>query len=352
MKYQINGIQQIGLGVEDAEQAWSWYRMAFGMNVPIFRDHATASLMTRYTGDQAHQRYAILAMNMEGGAGLEIWQYTSRKPQDTNTQIMLGDTGVTAIKIKARSVQAAYRDLESKNVKLLSELMVGPDGRKHFYLEDPYANLIEVIESNSWFQHRKKNLGGVAGCVVGVTDIDKALTLYRDTLGFNEVVYDQSMKFNDLKNLPGGDHAFRRVLLRSSSYRMGAFGKLLGQHEIELFQVDERKPEKIFDNRWWGDKGYIHVCFDVSHMDALATSCRNTGFEFTVDSRNSFDMGKAAGHFAYCEDPDGTLVEFVETHKIPIVEKIGWYLNLKKRDTTKPLPNWMLKLLSLNSVND
>ena len=352
MSYQINGIQQIGLGVEDAEQAWAWYRRAFGMNVPIFRDHATATLMTKYTGDQAHERYAILAMNLEGGAGLEIWQYTSRKPQDITKKIILGDTGVTAVKIKARSVETAYKDLQLKGVKLLSEPVVGPDGRKHFYLEDPYSNLIEVIESKSWFQHRKRNLGGVAGCVIGVTNIDIALPLYRDTLGFGEVVYDKNSKFGDLSNLPGGDHSFRRVLLRSSSNRIGAFGRLLGQHEIELFQVADRKPEKIFHNRWWGDKGYIHVCFDVSNMDALASACRNSGFEFTVDSRNSFDMGKAAGHFAYCEDPDGTLVEFVETHKIPIVEKAGWYLNLKKRDASKPLPNWILKLLSLNSVRD
>lgn len=352
MNYQVSGIQQIGLGVEDAEQAWAWYRKSFGMNVPIFRDHATASLMTRYTGDVAHQRYAILAMNLEGGAGLEIWQYTSRKPQDISSKILLGDTGVTAIKIKARSVEEAYKDLRVKGVNLLTEIVVGPDGRKHFYLEDPYSNLIEVIESTSWFQERNRNLGGVAGCVVGVTNIDKALELYRDTLGFGEVIYDQTQRFEDLSDLSGGCHSFRRVLLRSSSSRKGAFGRLLGQHEIELIQVEERKAEKIFQNRWWGDKGFIHVCFDVSNIDSLSNTCQQAGFEFTVDSRNSFDMGKAAGHFAYCEDPDGTLVELVETHKIPIIEKAGWYLNLKKRDASKPLPNWILKLLSLNRVKD
>lgn len=353
MNYQINGIQQIGLGVEDAEGAWAWYRKSFGINVPIFRDHATASLMTRYTGDEAHERYAILAMNLEGGAGLEIWQYTSRKPQDISSRILLGDTGVSIMKIKARSVVDAFNDLTLKGVNLLSDIVDGPDGRKHFYLEDPYSNVIEVIESVSWFLKKsKKNLGGVAGCVVGVTDIDKALVLYKGTLGFTEVVYDKTQCFDDLKSMPGGSHPFRRVLLRSSSSRMGAFGRLLGQQEIELIQVTDRKAEKIFQDRWWGDKGYIHVCFDVSNMDSLATSCQEAGFEFTVDSRNSFDMGKAAGHFAYCEDPDGTLVELVETHKIPIVEKAGWYLDLKKRDTSKPLPNWILKLLSLNRVRD
>ena len=63
-------------------------------------------------------------------------------------------------------------------------------------------------------------------------------------------------------------------------------------------------------------------------------------------------MGEAAGHFAYIEDPDGTLIEFVETHKIPILKKIGWYLDLTKRDALKPLPRWMLKSMGLNRKKD
>jgi hypothetical protein len=65
---------------------------------------------------------------------------------------------------------------------------------------------------------------------------------------------------------------------------------------------------------------------------------------------DSFDMGEAAGNFAYIEDPDGALIEFVETHKIPVVKKIGWYIDLRKRLPSKALPDWMLKLLSFNRV--
>ena len=35
-----------------------------------------------------------------------------------------------------------------------------------------------------------------------------------------------------------------------------------------------------------------------------------------------------------------------------IFEKIGWYLSLKKRNPEKPLPNWMVGMLSLNRVKD
>lgn len=63
-------------------------------------------------------------------------------------------------------------------------------------------------------------------------------------------------------------------------------------------------------------------------------------------------MGEAAGHFSYIEDPDGTLIEFVETHKVPVLKKIDWYLNLKNRQAEKPLADWMVKGMGLNRVKD
>ena len=61
-------------------------------------------------------------------------------------------------------------------------------------------------------------------------------------------------------------------------------------------------------------------------------------------------MGEAAGYFSYIEDPDGALIEFVETHKVPILKKIGWYLDLRKRDPRKSLPDWIVKTLRFSRV--
>jgi catechol 2,3-dioxygenase-like lactoylglutathione lyase family enzyme len=352
MSYNISGIQQIGIGVTDAEAAWAWYRKQFNMDVPVFRDTATANLMTRYTGNEAQDRYAILAMNMSGGGGFEIWQYTSREPQHATFDIMLGDTGVLAIKMKSRDIDATYQRLKNNGVNILNGIELSPCGKKHFYLKDPYNNLFEIIEGKSWFKKQKREMGGVAGCVIGVTDIDNALMLYANVLGYDQILSDETGSFKDIKGLPGGRDEYRRVILGANPLRKGAFCRLFGHTEIELLEVKSRAARKSFDNRYWGDLGYIHVCFDVHGMNQLSERCKREGFPFTVDSNNSFDMGKAAGHFTYCEDPDGTLIEFVETHKIPIIEKLGWYLNLKKRNTDKPLPDWMLGMLSLNRVKD
>jgi hypothetical protein len=90
----------------------------------------------------------------------------------------------------------------------------------------------------------------------------------------------------------------------------------------------------------------------VSNLKALKTNLEKHNYHFTVDSEDTFDMGKSGGRFAYVEDPDGTLIEMVETHKVPIHKKFGIYLNLKKRKSQKPLPDWMVNLMGLNKVKD
>ena len=90
---------------------------------------------------------------------------------------------------------------------------------------------------------------------------------------------------------------------------------------------------------------------------SLKNSVRLKGFPFTVDSKKShegsaFDMGEAAGHFSYIEDPDGTLIEFVETQKVPVLKKFGLYLDLRKRDPNKSLPDWMVKTLRFSRGED
>jgi catechol 2,3-dioxygenase-like lactoylglutathione lyase family enzyme len=192
--------------------------------------------------------------------------------------------------------------------------------------------------------------------VIGVTDIEESMKVYSEILGYDKVVFDKKGTFPDLVTLNGGDTTFRRVLLKNSKPRLGAFARMFGDSEIELVQVEGRTPRKIYEGRFWGDLGFIHLCYDIQGMEALKSECARLGSPFTVDSSsslgNSFDMGEAAGHFSYIEDPDGTLIEFVETHKVPILKKFGLYLNLRKRNPEKHLPDWIIRMLGMGRVKD
>ena len=352
----ISGIQQIGVGVRNFHEAWKWYIPNFGMDVRIFEEKATAEYMLPYTDNLPRERHACLTVNMQGGGGFEIWQHTERTPVAPAFEIKLGDLGIYAGKIKSNNIHAAY-EYFSRESKTINSVVKDPAGRDTFFMKDPFNNTWQVVEDYSVFMTKyKKRTGGSYGAVIGTTDPDRALELYREILDYDTVVYDRQGTFEDLKAIPGGPGKFRRVLLKHSTLRKGPFARLFGPSEIELVQTLDRKPEKIFKDRIWGDLGFIHLCFDVLGMKALKAECHRKGFPFTVDSDvhptgKPFDMGEAAGHFSYVEDPDGTLIEFVETHRIPIVKKLGWYINLwRRKDVTKPLPNPLLKMLRFMTV--
>ncbi len=351
-KVIISGIQQVGIGVKDAEEAWTWYRKNFSMDIPVFKSADVADLMLPYTGGKPQERYAILALNIAGGGGFEIWQYTQRTPESANFNIQLGDLGIFAAKIKCRNVAEMYAFAKQNNLSVVTELAKDPSGKPHFFLKDPYGNLFEMVEDTTWFKSRKDLTGGIAGCVIGVTNMKKSMDFYRDVLGYDVVVYDKKGTFSDYKGIDGGEGTFHRVLLKHSKERIGGFSKLLGPSQLELVQVEGRAPKKIYENRFWGDLGFIHLCFDINGMKALEDKCASLNYPFTVNSADSFDMGEAAGHFAYIEDPDGTLIEFVETHRVPIIKKLGFYLDLRKRSAEKSLPNWMVSALALGRVKD
>ncbi len=350
MKQNIIGIQQVGVGIPDVQKAWTYYRKHFGMDIPIFQESAEAKLMTPYTGGKVHSRSAVLAINIKGGSGLEIWQFTSRKTEAANFEIQLGDLGIMITKIKAQDVNLAYMHLKNNAAMIIGDLHQLPDHSPCFYVKDEFGAIFQVVQGKDWFRNGEHVTGGVSGAVIGVSDIEKSMKFYGELLGYDHVLYDQTAVFDDYKNLPGGNHKMRRVLLTKKIENSGNFSKLLGTSNIELIQVLDRSPRKMFENRFWGDLGFIHLCFDVYNMKELEKNFADHGYPFTVDSSTSFDMGEAAGHFSYIEDPDGTLIEFVETYRIPILKKIGWYLDLSKRNRTKTLPDWMLSTLKFNRV--
>jgi catechol 2,3-dioxygenase-like lactoylglutathione lyase family enzyme len=353
--YVICGIQQVGVGVKDVKTAWAWYRKSFGMDCPIFEETAEAKLMLPYTGGKPMSRHAVLAFNLQSGGGFEIWQHKGRTPVEPSEPIMAGNLGIFACKMKVKSIEKTLKLFTKEDIPILSGPIPDPSGKLTFFLKDPFGNIFQMVEADDWFIKEDKPTGGSYGVIIGVSDIEKALVLYSEILGYDEVVYDTSDIFTDLKSLPGGDRKFRRVLLRRSKPFRGPFSMLMGNSEIELFCAGDKNERKIYEGRYWGDPGFIHLCYDIREMDNLRDLCTEKGFPFTVDSKkshegNSFDMGEAAGHFSYIEDPDGTLIEFVETHKIAILKKLGWYLDLRKRNPYKALPKWMLRTLSFSRV--
>jgi len=347
----ISGIQQIGIGVANMHQAWGWYKKYFGIDIRVFEEAAPAELMLPYTGGKPRTRHAALSVNLQGGGGFEIWQYTDRIPEAPKFKLQLGDFGIFSAKIKCKDIKATYDWYKLEGLNVVGEICKVGD-KELFYVCDPYNNLFQLVSASTWFKDEKKLTGGVYGAVIGVTNMQRSMDFYKKILGYDKIVSDQTDVFTDFKAIAGGEGKFRRVILTHSQPRSGAFSVLFGDSQIELVQALDRKPEKIFKDRLWGDLGFIHLCFDMTGMAVMREECKKSGCPFTVDTGDSFDMGEASGAFSYIEDPDGTLIEFVETHKLPIVKKLGFYMSLRKRDPKKPLPKWMLFAMGMNRAKD
>ena len=349
-RFIISGIQQIGVGTEDFRKSWNWYIDMFGIDVKILEDDTVAERMLPYTGGKPQQRHACIAVNLQGGGGFEIWQYSKRKPVPCPFTVSVGDLGIFAAKLKCRDVAAFHKQLSERwNGCTAPEKL--PDGTPCFYVKDLYGNIFQMVEDRSVFIEQHKLTGGMAGAVIGVTDMEASMKFYSEILGYYKVRSDSTGRFSKYDIMPECDKMCRRVILEAPK-RKGAFAELFGASTIELVQALERTPAKIYEGRYWGDPGFIQVCFDVTGMDVMKKFCAEKGHPFTVDScpdGERFDMGEASGRFAYIEDPDGTLIELVETEKVPVVKKLGWYIDMKKRDPEKSLPKFLFRMMGLVS---
>lgn len=352
MEKIICGMQQIGIGIPNVNEAFAWYRHAFGCDVKILDAEGTAERMLPYTGGKPQDRWAILAINLKGGGGFEIWQPMHRELRWIKEPVQLGDYGIEIGKIKCADITRAVAHLRQQpKIEILGDIVSNPAGIRHCFMKDPYGNIFDVEEDSYVFVETGAPTGGAGGAVIGVRDMDKSMAFYGTLLGYDKVIYDLTDTFADLAAVPGGQRRLRRVRLTTSKPMQGPLCEIMGTSYIELVQAFE-PMKKIYADRWWGDPGFIHLCFDVRNMEAVRRDAEAIGHPFVCDSGADFQMGEADGHFTYVEDPDGTLIEFVETFKIPVIKKLGIYLHLKGKDPEKPLPRFVTKALRFLRVKD
>ena len=344
----ICGIQQVGIGVADVIEAWKWYYDNFGYEVKIVDAEGVAERMLPYTGGKPQPRRAIMAFNIRGGGGFEIWQPKGRKLNYLKKPLRLGDYGILVAKIKTANIQNAFDTFKRKGLDVITTISETPMGYRHFFVKDPYENLFEIEEDSYVFIKEKKATGGANGVTIGVSDMDRSIEFYGKLLDYDKIAYDHTDFFCDLKGVHGGENALRRVVLERSKPIEGPLSRVMGTSHIELVQNLDEPGRKLLDGRYWGDPGFIHLCFDVRNMDAIKEQTEALGHPFVCDSGVDFDMGDANGHFTYVEDPDGTLIEFVETFKVPISKKLGLSFNMADKDDHKPLR--IMKLLRFAKV--
>lgn len=321
----LYGFQQVGIGVTNIQAAVKWYATVLLADIKVLEDNNPATYMAPYMGNQPRQKTAIILMNQHGGGGFELWQHTEHKPT-SGPEVTRGDLGINCVVIYTSGLEKAKAHFRHHQVPIKTI------DDKTIEITDPFGNAIRIAEKSL---ADKTLLTGVHECLVGVSSTQKAISFYR-SFGF-EVANQYREKTLQITTLNCANRA------------TGRLGTFLGECKIQLLERTEGNPKKIYDNRFWGDPGYIHLCFDVYNLKSWVMHFDQVS-PFTVLSNPDFTMGQAQGHWGYLEDPDGTLIEMVEAHYVPIIKKLGLSINLRKRSPLKPLPNWLIKAMRLKKV--
>lgn len=347
---KIHGIQHVGVAVSQMERSLLFYRKVLGMDIPFFDSIQAAPLMQVFTRQDVVTKRASMVMNLKGGSAMEIIQATSFTPQPMPADFLLGDLGVFALHMRAASLPEAKNLLQQKRIEFSDEV-ADPLGKGRVSLKDPDGQFIVIVEDDQIYEPTTHPIGGVGGISIGVSDTNAAKAFYA-LLGFDQVLYEATAVFADFASLPGGEQPLTRVILGTKTAAEGPFGAVIGYSRLELIATPNRKGQKIFRNRIWGDVGFVHIGFDIFDMKGLAERLAQNNIEFKCDSTSALSMGKTQVHCAYVVDPDGILIELIEVYRIPIIEKLGLFINVHGRRASKHLPRWILKLLRLSRIKD
>jgi len=213
----IHGLQHIGIGFKDLSKAWNFYRDVLGFDVPLSKSRRIADRMGKLTGGP-QERSVVIALNLLGGALVEIFQFLSKDPLDA-PDFHWGDLGILSIALKVRDIEKGYTQLKDRGVSIVNppeSLDVLP---REMFFYDTEGNLLSLVQMPSCefsLIGKNSNIGGILFPTIGVSDMEKSLRFYRDILGFNTVIYDYTGKDERLNSIPGAGGDQRRVLLKQN----------------------------------------------------------------------------------------------------------------------------------------
>lgn len=310
----ITAFQHVGMGVRDTDRTYDFYRRLMGFRIRLSDQTSYLEEMAPIVGAVVEMR-ALMAMNIGGGAAIELIEHTSTRPLEPSEPVQWGDLGYLEVGLKAFMLDRLYVDLRSKGVDFLTpvrsmELSTG--GRERYaYLRDPDGLLVQLVEVEGG---KRPAVGGVRHVAIGVSDMGRARSFYADVLGFSEVLHEFTGRVEEMDEVTGGKEMEVAVLAHRPEGESSL--PLLERAVVKLVRTPGFKGKTIYEGRRWGDVGLMEMAFDVTDLAGTVNDLIGRGAEL-YHPPTRVDMGSGTiGSFAYIKDPEGNVVEMVEVEKV------------------------------------
>ena len=137
---------------------------------------------------------------------------------------------------------------------------------------------------------------------IQVSDLDRSVAFYRDTLGF-EVVFQWNPQAEYIRTITGYPDADIHAAVLRLPGESGVFLEILEYRNVTKAPVDTRT----------GNPGTAHLAFFTDDCDALYEELVAKGVP-SVSAPVTPTMGpNTGGRAVYMIDPDGIRVEFITT---------------------------------------
>ena len=143
---------------------------------------------------------------------------------------------------------------------------------------------------------------GMHHAAVNVSDWDRSVAFYRDTLGLELLFGDGDAS---------GEELDQNTQLHDVHLRFGMFR--LGDGYFELIQY--RQPVPAPNDGVINDTGRTHLCFKVDDIEAAYAQLSARGVAFNGRPLHITSGPLDGCAFAYFPDPDGVLLEIFEDHR-------------------------------------
>jgi catechol 2,3-dioxygenase-like lactoylglutathione lyase family enzyme len=143
---------------------------------------------------------------------------------------------------------------------------------------------------------------------IGVTNLEKSLDFYRESMGFKRIVSDVAV----------WDRGICQVIGRSVKARIVYLENETGNGVVKLVQLlplyDQEAghmSRPLASDRRWGDPGHLEVALEVSDVDSTYNTFEKEGLDILLSPQHWHIPGTLDGTYFYVRDPDGTFVEII-----------------------------------------
>ncbi len=295
----ILGVDHLGLGVRNLPLMRSFYTGVFGMQIVAAmpeEDHPAIRGLLR-SPTAVHS--SCLLAGRAGGLSVALFQAVEPPPRPIRAGHRYGDIGVAKLTFFIADLPA-FCGAGSRllNVRAPKEVdgPVSWAGHRLAYATDPEGNLIELVSAPD-----AAGEGPVpAAAGIAVTDLDRSLGFYRETIGLDEVLVEPHESSSPLVDALTGR--------RGSTFRSCLLGSSRGGGMLELVEMTNPRGRSIPFGAQWGDFGYLQLCLYGEDAGRLAAQVEAEGLDVLLPLQ-TIDDPEFPAEFMYLRDPDGIPVE-------------------------------------------